>query len=513
LAADCNCIVAIVQTLLRNLVVALLWSGVAPAQGGVVRPLSGKAALEKEQITFERQDGQVVQVRWGKQQIPITPRATNLACGLSRDGKQLVLLANGVRESLVVYVVGKKAGDDLFRFPTDGGRQLRRDFNDGQGSWPWVEGSHLILFGYEKDGKLEFRAASQSGQVHANRQLDLGLKGWRIESDPDGGFVRVRFSGVAEPLEFHHPLSPRLELVNGLLRFGTVQLGSSTKQLVLLSNSGKRPLTLKLGLRSPHFVLGANEALERRLAPGERSRIEVIFKPKGEGVHEARMKLSASGSIRELLVVLRGEAQAAAKAKPATTSKPTAKATGNGKADSPENTRLDPPLVREYRLHPLGEGEVLVLGRVDPTDGATQLSLRNALTRTEVSAQADATGHFRARLRARDFVRIQIAAANGKRRSEWKEVGEVQPQLEITGHGKELLVRCLPDQRFLLLAVAPGGSERVFGSWRGKAGSTGLARYPLGSFGVRKGSSAPLALVLVTEVDGEKRTSTRLRLQ
>lgn len=511
-APDCNCIAPLVQTLLRKLTGPLLLGSILPAQGGIVQPL-GKDELGRQQITFERQankDGKevVVQVRWGKQQVPITPAAENLACGLSRDGRQLVLLANGVRESLVVYVVGKKTGDDLFRFPTDGGRQLRRDFNDGQGSWPWVEGSHLILFGYEKDGKLEFRAVSQSGQWHANRQLDLGLKGWRIESDPDRGYVRVRFAGVAEPLEFHHPLSPRLSLVNSLLEFRTVQLGSSTQELLQLSNSGKRPLTLRLGLETTHFELGRGEVRERLLAPGERSRVAVIFKPKSVGVHEARMKLTASGSIPELLVVLRGEAQAAPRVAPATTSKPTAP-----KKPDPANATLEAPLVREYRLHPLGGGEVLVLGKIDESRGASQLSLRNALTHAEVLAVADATGHFHARLEARDFVRIQIAAADGKRRSDWKEMGEVQPQLEITGEGKELLVRCLPDQRFLLLAVVPEPSAQVFGSWRGRAGSTGLARYPLGSFGIKEGGKAPMALVLVTEVDGRKRTSTRLRVQ
>ena len=326
----------------------LLCTGSALAQAGVVRPLSGKEALQKQLITFERQDGEVVQVRWGKHQIPLKPAAANLACGLSRDGEQMVLLANGVRASLDIYVVGRKAGN-FYRFQTGGGRRLRRDFNDGQGSWPWVEGSHLILFGYEKDAKLEFRAVSRSGQVHAKRHLDLALEGWQIESDPDRGYVRVRFAGVTEPLEFHHPLSPRLELVNGLLEFGTVQLGSSTRQLLRLHNSGKRTLTLRLGLVSAQFELGATEARERRLAPGERSIIAVIFKPKIVGVHEARMKLSASGSIRELLVVLRGEAQAASKVVPATAFKPTTPSAHDPNAPTREMAELVVPSLQQHR--------------------------------------------------------------------------------------------------------------------------------------------------------------------
>lgn len=475
----------------------------------MVRPLSGREALEKQQISFERQEDKVVQVRWGKQQIPIRPPAANLACGLSQDGQHLVLLANGVRDSLDLYVVGRKAGD-LYRFQTGGGRRLRRDFNDGQGSWPWVEGSHLVLFGYEKDGKLEFRAVSQSGQVHANRQLDLALTGWQIESDPDRGYVRVRFAGVAEPLEFHHPLSPRLELVNGLLEFGTVQLGSSTKQLLRLHNSGKRPLALRLELKSPHFELGVGESRERRLAPSEHGRIAVIFKPRTAGAHEARMKLAASGSIRELLVVLRGRARTAPKTVPAAAPRPPS--TGRDPGTAGRKPVLEPPSLvdGQLRLHPLGGGEVLVLGRLHK-DAPRRLSVRNARTRAEVPAQADADGCFHARLQARDFVRVEIAAAAGKRRSRWVEVGEVQPQLEIAG--KDLVVRCLPDQRFLLLAVPPENSARVFGSWRGQAGSTGLVRYPLSSFGVEEKGAAPMALVLVTEVDGEKRTSPRLRVQ
>lgn len=484
-----------------------------------MQPLLGEEAREKQQITFERQKGLVVQVRWGKHQIPMTERPpANLECGLSRDGEQMVMLANGVRDSLDIYVVGKKAGD-FHCFQTGGGRQLRRDFNDGQGSWPWVEGSHLILYGYEKDGKLEFQAASRKGQVHASRQLDLALKGWKIESDPDRGYVRVRFAGVAEPLEFHHPLSPRLELVNGLLEFGTVQLGSSTRQLLRLHNSGKRPLTLRLGLLSEQFELGATEATERRLAPGEHSRIAVVFKPKTAGLHEARMKLAASGSIRELLVVLRGEAQAASKVTTATTSKPT--------TPQPHDTTPKAPSMAEQRLHPLGGGEVLVMGRINMgsetgTAGPMRLSVRNALTHAEVSTQADAAGRFHARLMVQDFVRVQVAAADGQRRSEWVELGVVQPQLEIAGEGKDLIVRCLPNQQFLLLAVPPQGSAgdgeqaqgsaRIFGSWRGRASASGLARYPLGSFGAKGTGTAPMALVLVTEVDGEKRTSPRLLL-
>ncbi len=490
---------------------SLFVAGAAPAQGGVVRPLSSQEALRRL-ITVERKDGLVVQVRWGKHEIPMVRPAATLAFGLSRDGDQLVLLANGVRDSLDLYVFGKKTGD-LYSFQTQGGRRLRRDFNGGQGSWPWVEGSHLILFGYEKEGKLEFRAVSRSGQVHADRQLDLALTGWQIDSDPDRGYVRVRFAGVQEPLEFHHPLSARLELEKGLLEFGTVQLGSSTKRLLGLRNSGKRPMTLRLGLQSAQFELGATEPRERRLAPGGHSRIEVIFKPKTAGVHEARMKLAATGSIRDLLVVLRGEARAVSRVVTADTSKATT-STQEAAETGPKEERLDAPVLLEHRLHPLGGGEVLVLGRI-ATAGRTrplpQLSLRNAQTPGEVSSQPDADGRFHARLQAGQFARIEIATADGQRRSPWAELGEVQPQLEIAG--TDLIVRCLPNQRFLLLAVPPGSPTRILGSWRGRARSAGLVRYPLSSFGVKEGGTAPMALVLVTEADGETRTSATLRVQ
>ncbi|MHC4077177.1 MAG: Ig-like domain-containing protein [Planctomycetota bacterium] len=511
----------------------LLTAGRAAAQAGAVQPLSGEVALKEQQVTFERQkEGQVVQVRWGKQEVPMTPAATTVDCGLSRDGEHLALLANGVRDSLDLYILSKKSGD-FYRFQTDGGRRLRRDFNGGQGSWPWMEGSHLILFGYEKAGKLEFRAVSRSGQVHADRQLDLALKGWEIDADPDRGYVRVRFAGVTEPLEFHHPLSPRLELVNGLLEFGAVKLGSSSRRLLQLHNSGKRPLTLSLVLVSAQFELGSGEARQRQVAPGEHSRIAVIFKPKAAGPQEARMKLLASGSIRELLVVLRGEATAPTKPHAAATSKPTVPPTPDKTQPAPDKPPLAAPELLDHRVHPLGGGEVLLLGRIKigaagtadatgATGGVQQrsLSLRNAQTHREVSALADRDGRFHARLRVQDFVRIEIATADGARRSGWEEFGAVQPQLEIAGD--DLIVRCLPDQQFLLLAVPPQkpaddgqethGSARIFGSWRGRARSSGLMRYPLSFLGA-KDKKAPLALVLVTEVDGEKRTSERLQVR
>jgi hypothetical protein len=150
-----------------------------------------------------------------------------------------------------------------------------------------------------------------------------------------------------------------------------------------------------------------------------------------------------------------------------------------------------------------------------------------------VSALVDPGGRFHARLRAVDFAGIEVAVADGTRRSPWIEFGEVQPQLENTG--EDLIVRCLPDQQFLLLAVParepgkdaanPGEasaactSARIFGSWRGRAGSSGLARYSLSFLGAhrtgkaQKAKRASLALVLVTEVLGEKRTSARLPIR
>ena len=75
----------------------LLGAGGVLAQAGAVQPLSGDESLRAQQISFERQEGRVVQVRWGKHEIPMVPPAANLACGLSGDGEHLVLLANGGR--------------------------------------------------------------------------------------------------------------------------------------------------------------------------------------------------------------------------------------------------------------------------------------------------------------------------------------------------------------------------------------------------------------------------------
>ena len=73
------------------------------------------------------------------------------------------------------------------------------------------------------------------------------------------------------------------------------------------------------------------------------------------------MKLLASGSIPELLVVLRGEAEAPTK-RPAVAvaSKPTAaREAGKPALDKPRP--LEPPSLVEHRVHPLGGGEVLLL--------------------------------------------------------------------------------------------------------------------------------------------------------
>ena len=57
----------------------------------------------------------------------------------------------------------------------------------------------------------------------------------------------------------------------------------------------------------------------------------------------------------------------------------------------------------------------------------------------------------------------------------------------------------------------PLSSNRVLGSWRGRAKATGLMRYPV-RFLLRGQRKGPMAVILVTRVDGEERRSPRVTI-
>ena len=126
------------------------------------------------------------------------------------SGGDLIVLAGGGREQLDVYLV--QSDGHYRRYPTEGGRRMPRSFNDGQGSWPTVEGRHLVLMVFSREATPRFRALDFQARVQASRQLPPAVEGFQVRSDADLGLVEIRFGNAAPRLSFRHPLAPRLEL-------------------------------------------------------------------------------------------------------------------------------------------------------------------------------------------------------------------------------------------------------------------------------------------------------------
>ncbi len=451
------------------------------------------AAREKAGIEMQRDAKQkkVVVVTWGEVRIPLARPVSACAAALVGKGEELVVLAGGVRSSLDLYLVQKDG--EFERYDTDGGRRLVRSFNDGAGSWPAVEGRHLLLFAYEKGVGIEFRAMDFRGQVFIARTLPSNVSGWQVDSDPDGGEVRVTFGASAKALTFRHPLAPRLELRSGLLQFGKVDVGKRSRQMLELMNRGKRSLRLRITAPSTGFEIVTKPP--EILAAGKSVRLRIDFVPTRAGAYTVPLKIFATGVVPEHIVRLRGEGVALGA--PPKMIQPTAKPVG----------KPITPVIQSVEFYPRGDGAVLVLGRlrIPSTSAAVLRDSGGGETRVRVDAQ----GQFEARVVAQGAAQLCAVTAT-KQRSVFVTLGTLPRMLTI--EGKAAHIRCLPTEEFVLTARTDGD---VLRRWRGTTDSKGYRRLPLSILGKpTRGTDEvpPLTLEVTIVVDGEVRSSVRVRV-
>ena len=470
---------------------------VASGQGPVSVSELDAAGMLANKIKLQRQEDRVVVVEWGELKIALNESTTDCAVGLTASGKELFILAGGVGTSLDLYFVQKDG--ERYWYPTGGGRRLPRKFNGNTGSWPAVEGRHLVLFAFEKDAGLEFRALNFAGRLLTSRRLPLKIDGWKVLSDPDAGAVRVQFGEGIEPIAFRHPLGPRLEFSPpGPLEFGKVQVGSHGRRVLYMSNTGQRPVRLKA--QEPERGFTVMGKVPKELAPGARHKLLIDFAPGESGSFVERLKIFASGPVPEHLVVLRGEGLERPDAAVAG-----AAAAGKGAVEkSPrEEPPPDAPRVAEAHFYPRGDDRVLVLGRVE-TPTSTRVALKIGAVRKV--AAVDTTGRFHATVEAKPGTKIVVAALDPRdRRSPSVDLGVVPPMLAVDK--THVQIRCLPGEKFWLTVSADDSVVRTFVA---TADASGRGRVPLRTLGTEDGPE--LQLRVAVREDRQRRVSRTVRV-
>lgn len=106
-------------------------------------------------------------------------------------------------------------------------------------------------------------------------------------NDPAAADIRIPLSGRGQISP------PRIEILNGTgIHFGSVPIGKTSRDHLLLWNRGGSPYTVQLDLREDagiEFNLGNSATL---LQPGESSKISLDFSPKEIGMRQAALDIS-----------------------------------------------------------------------------------------------------------------------------------------------------------------------------------------------------------------------------
>ena len=106
-------------------------------------------------------------------------------------------------------------------------------------------------------------------------------------NDPTATDIRIPLSGRGQISP------PRIEILNGTsIHFGSVPIGKTSRDHLLLWNRGGSPYTVQLDLREDvgiEFNLGNSATL---LQPGESSKISLDFSPKEIGMRQAALDIS-----------------------------------------------------------------------------------------------------------------------------------------------------------------------------------------------------------------------------
>jgi len=252
------------------------------------------------QLQANRVDPSACVLRWRDNNLPLPVAMGRIAVGrLGAD--RLAVLAAGVRESLVVYVMA--SGGSIARLATDDGRRLAPSFN-GEGSWPVAIEGDVFLVPYEKDGRVEVRAFGFGERVFASRTFPAGVHGLRVAVEPRLHRISVVPLGVegAAPLEFVHPSAPRIEFTDPVLDFGSVALDGSGRAVARLHNPSPEGVQVTVRVDGPFRL----EQTEVSLAPDAKADLAVEFYPEAAREHRGKLYASHSGSERPLILPLRG---------------------------------------------------------------------------------------------------------------------------------------------------------------------------------------------------------------
>jgi len=114
-------------------------------------------------------------------------------------------------------------------------------------------------------------------------------------NDPTTADLRIPLSGRGQISP------PRIEILNGTsIHFGSVPIGKTSKDHLLLWNRGGSPYTVQLELREDvgfEFNLGNSATL---LQPGESSKISLDFSPKEIGMRQATLDVSTEAGSHTL---------------------------------------------------------------------------------------------------------------------------------------------------------------------------------------------------------------------
>ena len=246
--------------------------------------------------------GRTEWVDWRGQRIPLAEAVLDCSFGQSADGKTLAILAGGLRESLDLYLVDHQGGV-LMRLPTYGGHCLPRSFNDGAGSLPALDGQDLVLFAFEREGRIHFRAVDPAGGVHASaKDLSLEVTGFQATSNSRTSKVEVRFAGAAQALRFDHPSAPVFEVVPVVVTFPATPVGERVLGSVQVRNKGRRPVEVTPFGEAGEFRIESTGRV--MIGPGERATLAVSFTPRVPGSRTGQITLHGP---RELVIRARGK--------------------------------------------------------------------------------------------------------------------------------------------------------------------------------------------------------------
>lgn len=511
-------------------------------QGELAVPLQRVTPIDwrrpETNLTVEQADGRIRRVSWQpagaavpKVIIPLRNPVTDLEAALLPSGDGLVLLAGGVREgeSLDLYVADKTSR--VYAFETNGGSQLSQDFAHDLGSWPVVDGNDLLLFAYLRQGMIEFRAVDLSwSDPHREKASPLAqrtlpatggngeaVRGFTAVSDLASNQVHVSFDGAGQPIDFPHPLAPRLQLQQMLLDFGRLELGGARERVLQVGNTGKRPLRLSLAAYEPFAIEGD---LVRNIEPGGEIGIHLQFRPQVAQAFQERLQLISNASNPTLTVPLRGTGfdPAAAVAAPVPAPEPQPAATVSSEAPPappppPPKMASAPTVLSCTAVHidSDGAGRVRVTGIANAAGPGIDLVVRSG-DDGEAHTSASASGAFQVSLPAAAGAALQITAVGEDgSRSQTLELGYVLPRLQ-RGDGY-LELRGPAGKAFVLFAVELGADgeaiERVGPAWRGSLGSLGSRRIALEAFG----PTPPTAVVAVVDPAGSPRRSNVAKLR